>query len=444
MTPQASFGYSARAWSTIAWTTSAESATDAGPGWVGDCRDIDVILAARPPRGRCRGRRRARSPPADATLEVAGHLVEIAGERAGAEVLPATVREQGDDRSRRHLLGLTRRRHEDRAARRATEDALSLDEVAERCDRVLVADEVFRVEHRRIEDLRDEALIERTQALDQLAGEWLGGDDPDARLGAPQVSPDAHQRPARAESGDEHVDLRAIGEDLRAGRLLVGPRVGLVPVLVRHDEPRILRDEVLGQRNRAVAAEMPWRVDHLRAEEGGHLAALVRDVVGHDQGDSIALAPADHRESDPRVAGRRLENDRAGAEQAARLEVVDQVLGDTILDRARRVDHLELGEDPDRRVRRHPRNLDQRRVADRLEDAVVATAVRRQRRMSVRMCMSDRVTRPPDIALIDDRLHWPDDDRPRECHVSVRADRRRPSPAEAEPRRALRPRSRGH
>ena len=42
-----------------------------------------------------------------------------------------------------------------------------------------------------------------------------------------------------------------------------------------------------------------------------------------------------------------------------------------------RVDALELGEDPDRRVRRHPGDLDERRVADRLEDARVAVARRR-------------------------------------------------------------------
>ena len=109
-------------------------------------------------------------------------------------------------------------------------------------------DEVLRVEQRRIEDLGDEPLVERAQALDLLAGKRLGCDDPDARLVLAQVPRDAHQRPARPEAGDEDVDLGAVGEDLGAGRLLVGPRVRLVAVLVRHDEPLVLRDEVLGQR----------------------------------------------------------------------------------------------------------------------------------------------------------------------------------------------------
>ena len=67
----------------------------------------------------------------------------------------------------------------------------------------------------------------------------------------------------------------------------------------------------------------------------------------------------------------------------ARLEVLDQVLRDAILDRAGRVEHLELGEDADVRVRRHARDLDQRRVADRVEDVVVAAAVRGQRLVGV-------------------------------------------------------------
>ena len=109
----------------------------------------------------------------------------------------------------------------------------------------------------RLEDLRDEALVERAQALDLLAGQRLDRDDPDARLLLAEVARDAHQRPGGAEAGDEHVDLGAVREDLRAGRLVVGQRVGRVPVLVRHHEPLVLGHEVLGQRDRPVRAQRP-------------------------------------------------------------------------------------------------------------------------------------------------------------------------------------------
>ena len=85
---------------------------------------------------------------------------------------------------RRHPARLARGRDEHRAARRPAEDPLAEDEVAERGDRVAVRDEVLRVEERRVEDLGDEAFVERPQALDLLPGEWLRGDDPDAGLRA--------------------------------------------------------------------------------------------------------------------------------------------------------------------------------------------------------------------------------------------------------------------
>ena len=119
----------------------------------------------------------------------------------------------------------------------------------------------------------------------------------------------------------------------------------------------------------------PRRIDHLGAVEGGHLAPLVGDVVGHHERDAVALPPPDHRQRDPGVPRRRLEDDRVLVEEPALLEVVDQVLGDPVLDRARRVEHLELGVDTHVRVRRHARNLHERRVADRVEDAIEAATV---------------------------------------------------------------------
>ena len=74
----------------------------------------------------------------------------------------------------------------------------------------------------------------------------------------------------------------------------------------------------------------------------------------------------------PDVGSRMIES---GAEPAGAFEVVDQVLRGPVLDRAGRVEHLELGEEADRRLRRHARDLDERRVADRIEDAVEAAAV---------------------------------------------------------------------
>ena len=62
-------------------------------------------------------------------------------------------------------------------------------------------------------------------------------------------------------------------------------------------------------------------------------------------------------------------------QQAAPLEVLDEVLRDAILDRPGRVEHLELGQDAHPRVRAHPRDLDEGRVPDRVEDVDEPPAV---------------------------------------------------------------------
>ena len=176
----------------------------------------------------------------------------------------------------------------------------------------------------------------------------------------------------------------------------MGQRVGLVAVLVRHHEALVLGDEVLGQSDRAVGALRAGRVDDLRAEQRGHLAPLVRDVVGHDERHAVALAPADHRQRDAGVPGRRLEDDRVLVKQAPPLEVLDEVLRDAILDRPGRVEHLELGEDADVRVRAHPRDLDHRRVPDRVEDVRVPPAVPGEPLVRMRMVVIGVVEPPRD------------------------------------------------
>ena len=108
----------------------------------------------------------------------------------------------------------------------------------------------------------------------------------------------------------------------------------------------------------------PWSATSWRRSSG--------DVVGHDDGHAVALPAADHRKRDAGVAGRRLEDDRAGVQATVRLEVLDERARDAVLDRARRVGGLELGEQADVGAGREPGDLDRRRVADRLDDPCVA------------------------------------------------------------------------
>ena len=78
------------------------------------------------------------------------------------------------------------------------------------------------------------------------------------------------------------------------------------------------------------------------------------------------------------------------------LQVLDEVLRDAILDRTRRVQHLELGEDAHVRVGAHARDLDQRRVADRVEDVRVPPAVAGEVLVRVRVVVIGVVEPPRD------------------------------------------------
>ena len=101
---------------------------------------------------------------------------------------------------------------------------------------------------------RDESVVEVAQTLHELACGRFDGDDLHIGLALLEVAPDAHERAARAEPGDEHVDLGAVGEDLGARALVVRERVRRVAVLEQQFVARLVGDDLLGHSDRAVAA----------------------------------------------------------------------------------------------------------------------------------------------------------------------------------------------
>ena len=175
--------------------------------------------------------------------------------------------------------------------------------------------------------------------------------------------------------GDERVDLAVeLLEDLRRRPVVVGARVGRVPVLVGHVVRGVGGGHLERHRDGAVGALVAGAVDDLGAVHLQQLRALGRDVVRHHDLELVALARADHRQRDAGVARRRLEDRLARLDQAAGLGVLDHRLGDAVLDRAGRVHRLELGPDAHARLGREAPQLDERRVADRLDDVRVAAA----------------------------------------------------------------------
>ena len=158
--------------------------------------------------------------------------------------------------------------------------------------------------------------------------------------------------------------------------VVVGVRVGLVAVLVGHVVGRVFGGHLERHRDRAVGALGALGVDDLRAVHPQQLRALGRDVLRHHDLQPVALARADHRQRDAGVAGGGFEDRLARADRALLLGVLDQRARDPVLDRSGRVARLELRPDAHAGLGRQARQLDQRRVPDRLHD-VRRTGLRR-------------------------------------------------------------------
>ena len=94
---------------------------------------------------------------------------------------------------------------------------------------------------------------------------------------------------------------------------------------------------------------------------------LARHLVGNDQQRAVALASADQRETEPGIAGGGFDDGAAGLEPAVGLRRLDHGARRPVLERARRVCAFELEKQP-ARATIDARHLDERRVADEVED----------------------------------------------------------------------------
>ena len=101
------------------------------------------------------------------------------------------------------------------------------------------------------------------------------------------------------------------------------------------------------------------------------LAPLGRHVLGHHDLDRVALDAGDHRHGDAGVARRRLDDGAARRQGPVLFGFADHRPGDAVLHRPCRVLTLELGEDANLRIGAQIGDIDDRRVADEVEDGRV-------------------------------------------------------------------------
>ena len=122
-------------------------------------------------------------------------------------------------------------------------------------------------------------------------------------------------------------------------------RVGRVDKLTGDKAVGDLRSQLVGLCDRTLHALRAVREHELRAIGLHDLAALHAHGLRHNDDDAVASGRGDGRQADAGVAGGRLDDDRAGLEDALGLCVIDHGLGDTVLDRTGRVEVLQLSQD---------------------------------------------------------------------------------------------------
>ena len=218
------------------------------------------------------------------------------------------------------------------------------------------------VDHRRVVGAREEVLADALgevrpgRVAGQHAALRVGADDPQRRVLRLEVAGDAGDRAAGADRRDEVRDpALGLRPDLGAGRPLVGVGVRLVPVLVGLERARDVAGEP--RRDRVVAlgrlgGDVGRAQDDLGAVRAQQRLLLRRLLVRHDEDAAVALERGRDREPVAGVARRRLDDRAAGLEQARPLGGLDHRQADPVLDRAARVEHLELGEEQRLAVRR--------------------------------------------------------------------------------------------
>ena len=212
-------------------------------------------------------------------------------------------------------------------------------------------------------------LLLRPRGVDRALG--VGADDRQLGVLLLQVARRARDRAAGADRDHERVELPAgLLPDLGPGRLVVRARVALVAVLVGLVGAGNLLGEPVGD---GVVALRRLGLDGIRADD--HLGAegleqrdlLAAHLVGHGEDAAVAAQRGDDRKAGAGVPGGRLDDRAAGLQLPFALGRVDHRDRDPVLDRAARVEELELGEDGRRVVGHDVLEPNERGVADQLE-----------------------------------------------------------------------------
>ncbi len=178
----------------------------------------------------------------------------------------------------------------------------------------------------------------------------------------------ALQRAAGAEPGHPVVERLAVEivEDLarRGARMHVG--VGLVFKLPGQ-KPAVGLRQLVGLGDHAGAFVLGRRQHHLAAEKAHQLAPFDAEALRHGDHQRIALLGAHHGQPDTRIAAGCLNHRLPRLQLARPLGRLNDAKRQPVLDRAERIERLDLDVEIDA-GRRQLVDLDDRRLADRFQN----------------------------------------------------------------------------
>src|SRR5262245_22081570 len=215
---------------------------------------------------------------------------------------------------------------------------------------------------------------------DDRAGDRLHRNRLERRFALLDDFADAGDGAAGADAGDEDVDL-AVGvapELFRCG-LAMDLGIGRVLELLRHERIRNGPEHLFRLGDRAVHALLARREHDLGAERLQQPAALEAHCLGHGDNKAVTLGGTGEGQTDAGVAAGRFDDGGVLVDLALAFGGLDHADADAVLDRPERGDILELYRGRGLGVTDHAPQLYERRLADRLRDAVVNPSAKRLR-----------------------------------------------------------------
>jgi len=303
------------------------------------------------------------------------------------EVLGATIREDGDDvGGHGGTTGEFEGRPDVGTRRDAAEDAFFLGHatgseegvtVADRESvidkgRVIAIDLVVLAEAFDLRGTRGRLVGASAEGVGHAGASGVAEDDLDLVAAFLEEAGDASDGAAGASSADKVVNVTAgLLPDLASSAPVVSLDVERVVVLIQTHSVGQLGSQTNGNRLVVLRCSM---LSSRRGDDDtgakGLEGVLLFDaaLVGDDKDRLVALERRDHGDSSRGVAGRVLDDRPAWLQATFPLKGLDDVLGDTIFDAARGVDELELDKDAGEGVGVETRELDERSVANGVEE----------------------------------------------------------------------------